>query len=113
MEMIYTDPKELDGTCFEVAGAACRQAESVAALLKQATTDAFKMARLAEMERKIQCDEDPDGPGFVDTPQGKKFIAIENASHRVRIALRKLAQAAEYDPLNPPPETPEALAADD
>lgn len=104
MKFIYTDPRELDGSPFEVAGAACLQAENVAALLKTAIVDAFKMARVAEMERQIIADEEPDGIGFTDSPQGKKLIALEHASHGMRVKLRQLAQSAEFDPNAPEPD---------
>jgi hypothetical protein len=104
VKFIYTDPRELDGTCFEVAGAACRQAEATAVLLKTAIVDAFKMARVAEMERQLIAEQEPDGIGFTESPQGKKLIALEHAAHGMRVKLRQLAQSAEYDPNAPEPD---------
>jgi hypothetical protein len=97
---IYVSPNQLEGDPYEVAGAACKQASSVAMLLELACDGAFKMARIAEMEREQQADEEPDGASFEHKPLGVRMLLLQTQAKKMARDLQLIAQAASFDPKN-------------
>lgn len=100
----YTDPRTLEGTPFDVAGAACRQAADVIKVGAVAAADAYTLSRVAEMERQIQAGEDPHGSTFCDEPLGKRLISATEQLEQLVNTLQNLGVAAAYNPLHPPKE---------
>jgi hypothetical protein len=100
----YTDPRTLDGTPFDVAGAAAQQASKIIELAAVAAADAFVMARVAEMERQIQRGVDPHGSTFADEPLGRRLVAMTDQLDQLVSTALKLGAAASYNPRNPPKE---------
>jgi hypothetical protein len=102
----YTDPRTIDGTPFEVAEATFRQAVAVFALAKQALDDGFVMARVAEMERQLQRDEEPDGANFQHTALGISLQDTKTIVDRLSMSIKAAGLAASYNPRKPPKEPP-------
>lgn len=102
----YTDPRTLDGTPFEVAEAAFAQALAASELLEQALHDGFVMARVAEMERELQRDEEPDGANFEYNALGIRIHELESLADSMCASIRIVGRAASYNPRKPPRELP-------
>lgn len=94
----YHDPRQLEGTPYEVAGAAFSQALSVGKLYQRALEDAFILARNAEMERNLQAGLAPDGAGFPDTALGCRMTATKDDFKRIQRMVTGEQSAACYDP---------------
>lgn len=103
----YLDPRELDGDPFQVASAACQQAENALSLAEKSVDDAYIMARGAHMERQLQSGEEPDGVGFADDPLGARIISIRDLIEQMGNAVKNVAVAASYNPRKPPKELPD------
>jgi hypothetical protein len=101
-QFAVADPRDMDGTPFEVAARAVAQARALTAILIACVDGANKMALNAEMERQMVLGGEPDAVGWELSAQGRKFERIEDDLARIRKDLEVLGQAAAYDPKNPP-----------
>jgi hypothetical protein len=95
---VYTNPNQLEGEPYEVANAACEQAQAVAELLAEAVDGAFRMARVAEMHRDQQQGKQPDGGDFRNRPLGTRLIKIHEQAEKTARDLGLIARAASFDP---------------
>lgn len=96
------DPRTFDGDPYEVAERALRQAAAVAGVLERMIDAADKMARNAEMERAFANHEEPKGSDWPRSPQAKVLIKVKREAALAKLRLNTVAQAAGYNPRNPP-----------
>lgn len=94
------DPREFDGTPFEVAERAVKQAQALAAMLNQAVDAAERMARNAEMERDLYATGTCDATAWPGTPQGVRWDAVKTNVLSTEKMLGVLAAAAAFNPRN-------------
>jgi hypothetical protein len=95
---VYTQPRDLEGTPYEVASAAAEQTAKVLDVAAQALSDLFVVARVAEMERQ----DEPDSQAFQDGPQGVKLQGLRETLTKAASQTRIIGAAAGYDPKHPP-----------
>lgn len=100
---VYTDPRELEGSPYEVADAAAKQAKAALELTHTAVVDLFVMARVAEMERECQRGDEPDGRAFGASPQGLKLQGLALEIEEMGALVDAIGIAAAYDPKRPVP----------
>lgn len=108
IEYVYTNPNQLEGDCYSVAEAAFEQAASVFDLGLTALDDAYKMARVAEMERELVAVDDCDGAEFDNTALGRAITRLKDEALVLRDRVKRTSIAAGYDPKHPPKELPAA-----
>ena len=99
---VVTDPRTFDGNPYEVAGRACEQAKSLAAILAECVETALIMGRNAEMSRQEEATGDPSARGWEDSPAGRKFARAHADIKRIERDLGVLGTAMSYDPKHPP-----------
>lgn len=98
----YTPPNQLEGDVYEVAGAACDQAAAVAELLCDAIDGAFRMARVAEMEREMNEGLEPqERCSFYETALGRRLDQLNKRSSAIQHTLSSVSAAASFDPNAP------------
>ena len=98
------NPKDFDGNPFEVAERAVAQLEGLASILAEALPPAELMARNAEMTRRLDAGEEPEGDRWAETPQGGYWRAVREELDRIQYRLRVLKRSAGYDLRHPPKE---------
>ena len=98
------NPRDFDGNPFEVAERAVAQLEGLIAILAEAIPPAELMARNAEMTRRMDAGEEPEGDRWVETPQGRYWVRLATNVASLRAQLRVIKAAAGYDPRHPPKE---------
>lgn len=93
------DPRDIDGTAYEVAGTALRQAQGVAILLEKALKDSELMVFNAALSRADDQNEDlPDIEAWREGPLGKRLMKSIEQANALAKYLGYLAIAAEFDP---------------
>lgn len=98
------DPRNFDGTAFDVADRACAQASALAGILAESLEDEglFLMLRNAELQREVEAGYKPDPLKWEDGPQAKLLTDAQAAVKLAQKKLNILRMAAGYDPKNPP-----------
>lgn len=99
---IVADPRDFDGTPFEVAGRAAAQLEGLLTLLLEAVPQAELMARNAEMTRRIDTGSDPEGDRWVEEPQGRQWALLKTDLTTLKRRVGYMRAAAAFDPKHPP-----------
>jgi hypothetical protein len=102
IDITVTDPRNFDGTPYEVAARAVAQVEGALIAASHAADAAFLMARNAEMERNLALGLPPAGSEYGAGPQGRKFSQIADDLVTMRRTLSALTAAVAYDPKHPP-----------
>lgn len=104
--LTYTDPRTFNGDPFEVADRAFEQVEATAALHERALSDAFVMARNAEMERALYAapNEVPDGDAYARSAAGQRLGSFLDQIKTQIAGLSPLRRAASFNPRRPPKE---------
>ena len=100
-EVTFTDPRDFDGTPYEVAEAAVEQALGILGVLEQALDAANIMARNAHMERNIATGNPPAGSDWPLTAEGLTWITVSELSDEMKRKLRVLGRAAVFNPRQP------------
>lgn len=99
---VLADPRQMDGTPYQVAERAIRQVADAAHRLSAALDAADVMARNAELERQAAIDPDTDlkqvAAGWPTSPQGRKLREADEALTQAAAKLELLAAAASWDP---------------
>lgn len=99
---VVADPKNMDGNPYDVAERALRQSAAVASILEETLTAARTMTRNAEMERQLSLTGECSAADFEDSAIARRLDKVrENTASAIR-DLELLAQAAGFDPKNPP-----------
>lgn len=97
----YTEPRDLEGTPFEAAGATARQAAAVIGVGVKALDDLFIMARTADMERQCQDGAEPDGAAFNESPLGKRLLTLLGDLDGIKGSITSLERGVSYDSRHP------------
>ena len=97
-----TDPRTFDGNPFEVAERAVAQLEGLMVLLRESAPLAELMARNAEMTRRMDSGQEPEGDRWATEPQGRQWAALDEETQRVLKRLRAMKAASGFDPKHPP-----------
>ena len=98
---VITDPRTFDGTPYEVAERAVRQAEAMAKLTSYAVRTARLMARNAQAERELHASGTCDMAAYDSSAEGRRFDVAINDAEKVEKSMRVLALAAGFDPKAP------------
>lgn len=102
----YTNPAYFDGTPYEAAERAVRQAGMFAGVALKALEAADVLVRNAEMQRAVVNDENATQVAL-DWPSKGLGARITQLKGALGLAIKGLASAAEYagfDPQHPPKE---------
>lgn len=102
VRFVLADPRQMDGTPYQVAERAIRQVADAALRLSEALDAADVMARNAELERQAALDPDADlgktAARWPLSPQGRKLRDANDALMEAASKLLLTAQAASWDP---------------
>jgi hypothetical protein len=96
-----TDPRTFDGNPYEVAARTVAQLEAILTVAESAIPSSRLMIRNAELERQMALGDEPDALAWEDGPQSKIINEMSADLSRLRMRLRRLKQAAEFDPKHP------------
>jgi hypothetical protein len=102
LRFVVTDPRTFDGTAYEVAARACKQAEAVARILSQCVETSMIMGRNADMSRREEATGDPQAKEWEDSVYGRKFARLHQQSKQIERELSTLGAAISFDPKHPP-----------
>ena len=99
---VLADPRQMDGTPYQVAERAIRQVAAAARRLADALDVVHVMARNAELERAVALDPDADlkpvAEGWFESPQARNLDAAEVLLGEAAGVLDAVAVAASWDP---------------
>lgn len=95
---VLVDSRTLDGDCFEVAGKAAAQIESLLKLTQACVEPARILARNAQLERELMRGDDPDAFGWAESTEGKKWSELETALAAAVRQAGLLGQVAAFNP---------------
>lgn len=96
------DPRTFDGNPFEVGERGVAQLEGMVALMREMLPKAELMARNAEMTRRLDQGEPPEGDRWAETVQGRQWKAAADELERLGKRFRAMKAATAFDPRHPP-----------
>lgn len=100
--IVVVDPREYDGDPFDAAGRGVQQLCALVQLTLDEMEPARILARNAELDRQIHRGEDPDGVGWDDTAEGRRWKVVSDRLETALKDLKVLYMTAGYNPRNPP-----------
>jgi hypothetical protein len=96
------DPRDFDANPFEVGDRAVAQIDGLLLIAEGLIPASELMARNAEMTRRVDLGQEPEGDRWVTEPQGRQWQAIKDELAALRKRLRVVRAATAFDPKNPP-----------
>jgi hypothetical protein len=97
-----TDPRTAEGDPYEVAERAVAQLEAVVRVASEAAPLAVLMVRNAELSRQQYRGQEPDGLGWPDTAEGRKWTDVVARLRATVDTLAVLRRVAAFNPAKPP-----------
>jgi hypothetical protein len=95
------DPADFDGTPYEVAERAVAQLEGLALILQEALEPAERMARNAEMTRRIDLGQEPEGDRWPEMAMGRQWAKLADEVEFIGRRLSLMKRAAGFNPKAP------------